>query len=134
MSRENVEIVRTVLAAGDAGDWERAFSLADPEIVLDATRNVFNPATYTGIDGLREWLAAVQDVWREVRVESAEFIEAGERVVVIGRLVGTGKGSGIAVEQPNGQVWTVRGGRVVRLEIGYTDRAEVLEAVGLRDG
>lgn len=61
------------------------------------------------------------------------MIDAGSRVVVVGRLVGKGKASGVEVEQPIAGIWNVRDGRVVRVELGYTDRAEALAAVGLSD-
>jgi len=49
------------------------------------------------------------------------------------RMIGKGKGSGVEVARPvNGQVWTIRDGRVTRLEFGFTDRNEALEAAGLR--
>jgi ketosteroid isomerase-like protein len=128
MSQENVEVVRRVLSAFDAGDREGAFAFADPEIVIDATRNVFNPGTYTGVEGIRRMFAAADETWAELRVEPLEFIDAGDRVVVIGRLMGTGQGSGVEVERFNGQVWTFREGRVSRLEIGFTERSEALEA------
>ncbi len=44
MSQENVEVVRSVLAAIAVGDQERAVAFLDPQIVVDATRNVFKPA------------------------------------------------------------------------------------------
>ena len=46
MSEENVEIVRSVYEAG--GDRERVLALADPDIVVDETRRVFNPTTHVG--------------------------------------------------------------------------------------
>jgi hypothetical protein len=58
---------------------------------------------------------------------------AGNRVVAIGRWVGKGSGSGVEVIQPIADVFTLNGGRVVRCEIGYSDRAEALEAAGLRE-
>ena len=133
MSRENVEVVRSVLAAMAAGDRESMLALADPEIVVDATRNVFNPATHVGIEGALRMLASMDEQWEEMRVEPEEYLESADRVAVIGRLIGTGRQSGVGVERFNGQVWTLRGGRVVRLEIGYTDRRAVLEAVGLAE-
>ena len=133
MSQENVDVVRQALAAFSPGTRDRAFALADPEIVIDATRNVFNPGAYTGLDGVLEMLASMDETWEEMRVEPHEFIDAGERVVVIGMLVGKGKGSGVEVERFNGQVWTVRDGLVVRLEVGFSDRAAVLEAAGLSE-
>jgi ketosteroid isomerase-like protein len=66
-------------------------------------------------------------------MEPAEFVDAGDRVVVIGRRVGKGRGSGVDVNQPMADVFTLHGGRIVRCEIGYSDRAEALEAVGLRE-
>ena len=133
MSQENVELVRAILEALGRGDRDAVIACVHPECVVDATRQVFNPATYVGIDGVRQLFAGMDENWDEMRVESREFIDAGDRVVVIGRLVGRGKGSGVTVERFNGQVWTVRDGLVVRLEIGYTDAEAVLEAAGLAE-
>jgi ketosteroid isomerase-like protein len=133
MSRENVEVVRGVYAATNRGDRERALGFAHPEIVIDATRRVFNPTTYVGMEGLGRMLADMDEVWEEFRTEPLEFIDAGDRVVVVGHLVGNGKASGVEVRQPIAGIWTVRDGRIVRAELGYTDRREALEAAGLRE-
>ena len=133
MSQENVEVVRNAVAAFAAGDRERALAFFDPQIVVDATRFVFNPATYVGIEGLRQMVAATDEMWEKIRTEAHELIDAGDHVVLLGRLVGKGKGSGVEVARPTGQVWTLRDGRIVRWEIGYTDRSQALEAVGLRE-
>ena len=134
MSEENVEIVRSTLDGFAAGDRERMLASVDPEIVIDASRRVFNPRTYEGIDGVRRMLADMGEAWEEIRIQQREFIDAGDRVAVIGRLTGKGKGSGVEVERPvNGQVWTVRNGRIVRLEFGFTDRKATLEAAGLSE-
>jgi len=133
MSQENVEIVKAVFEALNGGDREKAIGLAHPEIVLDATRSVFNPKTYVGRDGLRQWLADTDDVWEGMHTEQNEFIDAGDRVVVVGRLVGKGKGSGVEIGQPNATILTIRDGLVIRSETGYTDRREALEAVGLSE-
>jgi ketosteroid isomerase-like protein len=135
MSEENVEVVRSMLAAATAGlRPEQALEFFDPEIVIDATRNVINPGTYTGIDGLERWQADIDEVWEEIRLEPIEFIDAGDRIVTVSRLVGTGKGSGIEVTRTSSaQVATVRNGRIVRWEIGFTERGEALEAAGLEE-
>ena len=130
MSQENVEVVRSVLTAISAGDRDKALAFAHPEIVVDATRNVFNSATYVGIDGLQRMIAT-EETWEEIRTEPLEYIDAGDRVVVIGWLVGKGRGSGVEVERHTAHVWTVSNGRVVRWELGYTNRHEALKAVGL---
>ena len=124
MSQENVEVVRGVYAATNRGDRERALGFAHPEIVIDATRRVFNPTTYVGMEGLRRMLADMDEVWEEFRTEPLEFIDAGDRVVVVGHLVGKGKASGVEVRQPIARIWTVRDGRIVRAELGYTTAAK----------
>src|SRR3954451_19337740 len=113
MSQGNVEIVRTLFEALNRGDRERAIELAHPEVVLDATRNVFNPKTYVGFDGLRQWLADMDDGWEEMHSEQNEFIGAGARVVVIGRRVGKGKASGVEVGRPNATILTIRDGLLI---------------------
>jgi ketosteroid isomerase-like protein len=133
MSQQNVEIVRGVFAAANRGDRETAFGFADPAIVVDATRRVFNPMTYVGIEGLGRMAAEMDEVWEAFRLEPIDFIDAGDRVVVIGRLVGKGKASGAEVGQPIAGVWSVRDGRIVRIEVGYTDRREALAAAGLSE-
>ena len=43
-----------------------------------------------------------------------------------------GLGSGAALSEYTGHVWTVRDGKVVEMRM-FMDRAEALEAVGLRE-
>src|SRR2546423_917454 len=131
MSQANVEIARKVFAALNRGDREEALGLAHPNVVLDATRSVFNPKTYYGKDGIRQWLTDTNETWEGMHTEQNEFVDAGDRVVVIGRLVGKGKGSGVEVGSPNGTILLIRDGLVIRSETGYTSRREALRAAGL---
>ena len=131
MSQENVDVVRRMYAAFNRGDEDALAELADPGIVIDATRLTFNPNTYVGHQGLRDIGAQMHDVWQEIRFDPREFVDLGERVVVVERLIGKGKGSGIEVAQSWGAIWTVRDGRVVRMELGYADRDAALAAAEL---
>ena len=132
MSQENVEIVFRVIDAWNCDEQERVIRFLDPEVVFDATRRVINPMTYIGMQGMRLMLADRDEVWEEFRTELDEFVDAGDRVVVIGRWVGRGKGSGVEVQQPTAHVFTLRSRRIVRVEI-FGTRAEALEAAGLRE-
>jgi ketosteroid isomerase-like protein len=67
----------------------------------------------------------------EVNLEADEFIPAsGGRVVVPGRVLARGQDSGIETEQAVTQVWTIRDGKAVRIDV-YAEKQEALEAVGL---
>jgi uncharacterized protein len=133
MSQENVEIVRRLIEAWNSNEQDRVSGLLDPGVVVDATRRLVNPNTYTGMQGMCRMFAERDEVWEEFRMEPDEVLAAGDRVVAIGRWVGKGKGSGIEVQQPVADVFTLHDGRVVRFELGFTDRAEALEAAGLRE-
>jgi len=132
MSQENVEIVRKVFDAMSTRDRETAVSYAAPDMVVDATRRVFNPTTYLGLEGLQQFMADMDEIWEEFRPDPREFLDAGDRVVVTGRMAGKGKGSGVVVEDDFAGIWTVRDGRVVHWAI-QPDRASALAAVGLSD-
>jgi ketosteroid isomerase-like protein len=67
-----------------------------------------------------------------VRVEPERFIDGGADVVVIARITGKGKGSGLDIDWRQGYVWTVRDGKAVRFR-WFTKPEQALEAAGLSD-
>ena len=83
-----------------------------------------------GLRGLRviwlEWLAP----WESYRVEVEDVIDAGDRAVVLIRDFGRQEGSRAEVSIRAGAVWTVRDGRIARVEF-YSDRSEAIQAAGL---
>jgi ketosteroid isomerase-like protein len=72
------------------------------------------------------------DTFEATRIEFERFIDAGDHVVVIGSLQGSGRGSGIRVERRQGYVWTIREGRAVRFQ-WFNDPRLALEAAGLQE-
>jgi ketosteroid isomerase-like protein len=104
-------------------DWD----VIDEDVEWNAFR--FAPVwSFRGRAGVRQWLEEVGGMFDELRIEPEEFIDAGERVVVVSTMRGRGKGSGAEVEQPLVSVWTFRGGRIVRHD-SFQERAEALGAL-----
>jgi hypothetical protein len=68
---------------------------------------------------------------RRSRIEPEQLIDAGEQVVVSMRISGRGKLNGAAVELTLTSVSLLHDGKIVRVR-NYSEKAEVLEAVGLR--
>jgi ketosteroid isomerase-like protein len=94
------------------------------------SRQVFNPAVYRGIDGLARLNDEIRDVWEEFRVVPEQFIDAGDRVVVMEKVRGRGRSSGVEVEtRTHATIWTLRDGQVTRVQVGV-DPNEALKAVG----
>jgi uncharacterized protein len=129
MSKENVEIVGAIYA--ELAEGRVPFDLLDPEIDLDLTERVFNPATYHGYEGVQRFWDEVQDVWEEWMTEPEELVDAGDQVVALVRSRGRGRGSGVEVEDSSANVWRVRDGRAVSYRL-YRDREEALRAARAR--
>jgi ketosteroid isomerase-like protein len=88
---------------------------------------------YRGHDGWRKWEADFGEAWDSFSTEPQDYMDAGDgRVVVVARVSARGRGSGVSVEHLDGILWTVRGGKVVRLDY-YHSPAEALEAAGLQE-
>jgi ketosteroid isomerase-like protein len=106
-------------------DWE----LLDPDVEWNAFR--FAPvAQWRGHAGVRGWLGEVSEMFEGLRIEPGEFVDGGDKVVVVSTMSGRGRGSGAETKQLLVSVWTFRGGRVVRHD-SYTDRDEAVRAAGI---
>jgi len=133
MSQENVEIVRRASRFWIERDFSQMTELLDPEVVIDLSRNVFNPDVYRGYDGVKRYVQAVDEMWDKFEARIEEVIDAGDTVVTSTRISGVGRGSGVQADMQLFQVVTLRDGRVLQVTGGYRDRAEALEAAGLKD-
>jgi ketosteroid isomerase-like protein len=69
---------------------------------------------------IRTFLAAWE---RPFRLDAEEFIQEGDRILVLIRWHGRGKGSGVEMEAEGAHLWTFRDGVAVRFET-YRDREE----------
>jgi ketosteroid isomerase-like protein len=127
MSRENVDTVRRLFAYWEQGEWQASAELFDPDFEAVFSSGAFpDPGTYRGarrtLDAWRAWLEA----WEEFSLELEDAISVGERVVVLNRLRGRGKASGIAVDAEVGCIFDLDGGRIVRMV--FCDRRQALDA------
>jgi ketosteroid isomerase-like protein len=149
MSRENVEIVKRVQASGvDLAELFRASAIPDPSATgIDLTafesdfeiefiaRRVFGsipPRTSHGlqgfVDGWRDWL----EPWESYYIEAEDFIDAGDQVVSLTRVLAQTTRDAVAVEHRPAAVWSLREGKIVRVRF-FLDRGEALEAAGLSE-
>jgi ketosteroid isomerase-like protein len=134
MSQENVQLVRSICAAWNRGDY-RSVEWAHPEIEFIVVEGP-QPGTWTGLAGMAEGWRAWLSAWEDFRQEAADYREVDdERVLVFFRCSGRGKTSGLDLAQMHPElaaVFHVREGTVTRF-VGYVDRTRALEAVGLRE-
>jgi ketosteroid isomerase-like protein len=131
--RANVDVVRRAQEHLRATGEYPADDVA-PDFVWDMSKFRGWPErqTYDGADGARQFLADWADSWEDWHVEQLEDLhDAGDKVVGIYRQRGRSKTTGLQVEMDFAQVWTLRDGKQIRMEM-YASAQEALEAVGLR--
>jgi uncharacterized protein len=131
MSRENVEVVQRAYELFERRDIEAVLGLVAEDFELRLP-DVYpeGPETFRGRDGMRRWLAMVQDIWGEWRFDVERLVDAGEQVLALVRIVAEGGASGVPVQREVAHVWSFKGRKPSTASV-YLDRAEALSAVGL---
>jgi ketosteroid isomerase-like protein len=130
VSVENVEIVRRLVDAFEREDEDAQLAIVEAEVEIRDWPEGPDPRTYHGHAGMREAWEWWGQVWEWLRVETADFVDAGDLVLTCGRIHGKGKGSTVEVSVDAFNVYTLRDGKVIRMEF-FTDRERALEAAGL---
>jgi ketosteroid isomerase-like protein len=132
MSQENVETVRRVMRGFNDPDFDAAREDIDPDAELDySASDAPDGLVYHGHPGFRAFAQGRWEPWSERRFDITELIDAPPHtVVVVGRMRGSGRVSGVEVEASSTTVWTLHQGKITRVKL-YRTRDEALAAVGL---
>ena len=131
MSRENVELVRTVYEGWARGDFRAGSDLFAPNFEWKQRPDAVEPGSHRG-PAIGTALRHILEVWEDYRLEAEEYIDATDAVVVVSRARGTARASGIPLDQRMVLVWRARDGTLVGIE-AFGTREEALEAVGLQE-
>jgi ketosteroid isomerase-like protein len=111
MSQENVELVRLAVDATNRRDLATLDAIWSEEGEFHSTFAASEGRVFRGRQGIRDYFDTLGDVFNDV---------------------GRGKGSGVNVEQRNGQVWTIVDRKVARID-SYMNSTDAFEAVGLSE-
>ena len=138
MSQENVEIVRRAFETFNEGGVEAVISggFWSPEVIFDPSpTGIPGLGVYRGHDEIKaffeeDWFRAFP--FEEWEVEVADLTDHGEQVVFMSLQRGRGASSGAAAQLELGNIFTLRDGEIVRMEV-HPDRESALEAAGLRE-
>jgi ketosteroid isomerase-like protein len=136
MSQANRDLVRSIYADWERGDWSSA-SWAHPQIeyvMVDEPGSEIHRGVPAMADAWRAFLTA----WEEYRLEPVEYRALDdERVLVLVHAYGRGKSSRVELDRSTrgdggANVFHIRDGRVIRLE-AYFDRAHALADLGMEN-
>ncbi len=106
--------------------------LAEPdfEVVMVGPDYLPQAAERAGPDGFQEAWLDWTSPFESFRIDLERVIDAGDRVVSLVRQTGRTKTGGVEIEASAGAVWTIRDGKLTRVEF-HLDREAALRAAGL---
>jgi ketosteroid isomerase-like protein len=127
-SRE--ELVRREFDRWNAGERDLDPQVWHPDFVLHSS---LTNATYQGYDGVRRWMAEIDNQFGEWYSSIDEVRDASEeRLLMLGTVHLRGRASGVEFDQPMAWLLTFAGDQVTELRLIH-DHAQALEAAGLSE-
>jgi ketosteroid isomerase-like protein len=127
--------VRLGTEATNRGDYEATFTLFHPDIELAPAPEqvgLGQDPLYRGPEERLRFQRRWHAEWGEFRFEPEEVIDLGDRLLLVGRIKGSGLSSGAGFDRAWATLFTVSGGRVIR-EQAFLDHAAALEAAGVSE-
>src|SRR6478672_9076195 len=89
--------------------------------------------SFRGRTGVEAYFDALREAWEDLAFAPPnEVRDLGEKTLMLGRLQGRGRGSGVTVDTPIAVLYDHRGGQISRIQSFY-DPPEPLKAVGLEE-
>lgn len=132
MSEREADTLLAAIAAFNRrdGDAFGAVLAHDAEVV--PVRAALEGTVYRGRQAGRAYCAAVEESWENLVWEVDEVRHGDGWALALGRIRGSGRASEAGIDARGGWLARFREGRIASFRT-YTDRAEALAAVGLRD-
>jgi ketosteroid isomerase-like protein len=119
----NRELVLASIEAIQQGDLSRGLKdWAEDAVLINNAGAAGSEGTWYGRDGFRAWLREVTSAFADYRMDVLDAQEAGDTVIVTFRETGRGPASGIVVERRVQVTYTIRQGKIARIESsGFSD-------------
>jgi ketosteroid isomerase-like protein len=133
MSQENVELVRRVVEAHNAGGAEAMLPYMADDVLWHPVPEWIEDTEYRGHEGVRKLMSIFTDNFDAYALGVKQIKPAGDRVVLLAEQLGRIKRSGAPVRQPMGCVISnIRGGKIGETHF-FLSWQEALEAAGLSE-
>ena len=132
MSQQNVEAWGRAIRAFNERDIEGLIAEYDANVeFLPLIAGVTNEP-YRGEQGVRDWVAAVDEEFEFFVSHPDRFEDHGDVVLAVAQMHAKGRASGAEVRRPSVHIARFRDGKVVWWQT-FATREAALEAVGLRE-
>ena len=132
MSQENVEVATQAIDAFNGSDVDAFAAFTTRDFEWSPSMVAVEGEIFRGREGIERYFGSLSNAWEKFHVHRDRFRDSEDVVVMLGRLEGRGKGSGVPVDASLGMVFDFRGKTISRIR-GYLDHAEALRAAGLSE-
>jgi ketosteroid isomerase-like protein len=130
---DNIELIKRMLDAVNRWDAEGMIAEVQPDYEFSPIMAALEGRIYRGSEGVRRWIADMQDHWEYFECCPEEFHDLGDRVIAFGHWRARGRASGVEVDgQPATWVGWVRDGLLCRWRT-FTDREEALNTADVTE-
>ncbi|MDE2588076.1 MAG: nuclear transport factor 2 family protein [Patescibacteria group bacterium] len=124
----NVELINNFYNYFKTQDTKSYLQLCDDDIEWITMKNVPNGGTYVGKkEVFEEYFPKLLSNFKEFHAMPEEFLDTGEKVVVLGKYHGVGK-TGKSFQSPFAHVYTIKNGKIVTFR-QYTDTAAIQNVI-----
>jgi uncharacterized protein len=126
----NVDIVKRSYEAFAVHDMDGVLGDMSENIEWHQAQGLPHGGLYRGLDEVKRNVFDPLDEewWDEFSADPAEFLDAGNDVVVVGRYRGTAKGTGKQLDVPFVHIWTLEGDKAIRFR-QFLDTAGWVDAL-----
>ena len=127
--------IRLAAESFNRRDLDALVPTRDPDFVFhpppEAVESGLFEPSYRGADGYARYVSELADVWgADIRIESMELIDMGDRLVMLYDVPVRARASGVPLTGKLASVTDLAKGRAIRQQ-DYLSHEEALEAVGL---
>jgi ketosteroid isomerase-like protein len=107
-----VDLVRRAFDAFNRGDIEGLLELLDPDIRIHSLMTEPERAEYHGYQGVRDWFAAIFEIFPAWRPEPREIEDLGDASILRFDVTATAVTSGVRIDQSYWQAGRFRDGLI----------------------
>ncbi len=132
MSRANVAVATRAIDAFNGGDVDGFAAQTTADFEWSPSMVAIEGETFRGREGIDTYFGRLSEAWVKFHIHRDRIRESADVVVMLGRLEGRGKTSGVPVDASLGMVFDFREGAISRIR-GYLDHAEALRAAQLSE-
>jgi ketosteroid isomerase-like protein len=122
---QNAEVAARAITAFNGGDVDAFADLTTPDFEWSPSMVAIEGETFTGREGIEMYFRKLDDAWEKFHIHVGRFRDSADQVIMLGRLEGRGKSSGVPVDSPLGMVFDFRDGAISRIR-GFLDHDEAL--------